>query len=84
MYKKVFCTCKIVVLPSKPIFVVVVVVVVFDVLVAVASSDLKVLITNYKCTCQCVGNQFLVFNKNELDFYWLFFIFHQRRSCATK
>ena len=55
MYKKVFCTCKIVVLPSKPIFVVVVVVVVvvFDVLVAVASSDLKVLITNYKCTCQC-------------------------------
>ena len=54
MYKKVFCTCKIVVLPSKPIFVVVVVVVVVvDVLVAVASSDLKVLITNYKCTCQC-------------------------------
>ena len=53
MYKKVFCTCKIVVLPSKPIFVVVVVVVVFDVLVAVASSDLQVLITNYKCTCQC-------------------------------
>ena len=54
MYKKVFCTCKIVVLPSKPIFVVVVVVVVvFDVLVAVASSDLIVLITNYKCTCQC-------------------------------
>ena len=54
MYKKVFCTCKIVVLPSKPIFVVVVVVVVvFDFLVAVASSDLKVLITNYKCTCQC-------------------------------
>ena len=54
MYKKVFCTSKIVVLPSKPIFVVVVVVVVvFDVLVAVASSDLKVLITNHKCTCQC-------------------------------
>ena len=54
MYKKVFCACKIVILPSKPIFVVVVVVVVvFDVLVAVASSDLKVLITNYKCTCQC-------------------------------
>ena len=53
MYKKVFCTCKIVVLPSKPIFVVVIVVVVFDFLVAVASSDLKVLITNYKCTCQC-------------------------------
>ena len=55
MYKKVFCTSKIVVLPSKPIFVVVVVVVVvvFDVLVAVASSDLQVLITNYKCTCQC-------------------------------
>ena len=54
MYKKVFCTCKIVVLPSKPIFVVVVVVVVvFAFLVAVASSDLKVLITNYKCTCQC-------------------------------
>ena len=52
MYKKVFCTCKIVVLPTKPIFVVVVVVV-FDVLVAVASSDLKDLITNYKCTCQC-------------------------------
>ena len=52
MYKKVFCTYKIVVLPSKPIFVVVVVVV-FDVLVAVASSDLKVLITNYKYTCQC-------------------------------
>ena len=39
---------------SKPIFVVVVVVVVvFDFLVAVASSDLKVLITYYKCTCQC-------------------------------
>ena len=53
MYKKVFCTCKILVLPSKPIFVVVIVVVVFDFLVAVASSDLKVLITNYKCTCQC-------------------------------
>ena len=52
MYKKVFCFCKVVVLPSEPIFVVVVVVV-FDVLVAVASSDLKVLITNYKCTCQC-------------------------------
>ena len=54
MYKKVFCFCKVVVLPSEPIFVVVVVVVVvFDVLVAVASSDLIVLITNYKCTCQC-------------------------------
>ena len=57
MYKKVFCTCKIVVLPSEPIFVVVVVVVVvFDVLVAVASSDLIVLITNYKCTFQCFWN----------------------------
>ena len=51
MYEKVFCTCKIVVLPTKPIFVVVVVV--FDVIVAVASSDLKVHITNYKGTCQC-------------------------------
>ena len=58
MYKKVFCFCKVVVLPSEPIFVVVVVVVVvvFDVLVAVASSDLIVLITNYKCTCQCFWN----------------------------
>ena len=35
MYKKVRCTCKVVVLPTKPI-------VVFDVLVAVASWDRKV------------------------------------------
>ena len=35
MYRKVRCTCKVVVLPTKSIFV-------FDVLVAVASSDRKV------------------------------------------
>ena len=34
MYKKVRCTCKVVVMPTS--------IVVFDVLVAVASSDLKV------------------------------------------
>ena len=39
MYKKVRCTCKVVVLPTKSI-------VVLDVLVAVASSDRKVPITS--------------------------------------